>query len=86
MCKLFDKWRNEIKAYCRQHNLNFETAENLPQSWNKNTIALSYCDPNKGNNGLLGDTPCPLVLLIRQEKNGNLVFEQTEYTKNILRE
>lgn len=81
----FDEWRNEIKDYCRQQGLNFDTAEKLSQSWNKNTVALSYRDPSKGSNGLLDDTPCPLVLLIRREKNGKLVFEQTEHTKNILR-
>ena len=37
MCKLFDEWRNEIKDYCRQQGLNFDTAEKLSQSWNKNT-------------------------------------------------
>ena len=34
MCKLFDEWRNEIKDYCRQQGLNFDTAEKLSQSWN----------------------------------------------------
>lgn len=84
MCKFFDEWRNEIKDYCRQQGLNFYTAEKLSQSWNKNTVALSYRDPSKGSNGLLDDTPCPLVLLIRREKNGKLVFEQTEHTKKYL--
>lgn len=31
MCKLFDEWRNEIKDYCRQQGLNFDTAEKLSQ-------------------------------------------------------
>ncbi|WP_287606333.1 hypothetical protein [Ruminococcus sp.] len=56
----------------------------MSQSWNKNTVALSYRDPSKGSNGLLDDTPCPLVLLIRREKNGKLVFEQTEHTKKYI--
>lgn len=77
-------YQNEIKDYCRQQGLNFDTAEKLSQSWNKNTVALSYRDPSKGSNGLLDDTPCPLVLLIRREKNGKLVFEQTEHTKKYL--
>ncbi|WP_288738581.1 hypothetical protein [uncultured Ruminococcus sp.] len=47
-------------------------------------MALSYRDPSKGSNGLLDDTPCPLVLLICREKNGKLVFEQTEHTKKYL--
>ena len=51
MCKLFDEWRNEIKDYCKQQGLNFDTAEKLSQSWNKNTVALSYRDPSKGSNG-----------------------------------
>ena len=76
--------QNEIKDYCRQQGLNFDTAEKLSQSWNKNTVALSYRDPSKGSNGLLDDTPCPLVLLICREKNGKLVFEQTEHTKKYL--
>ena len=84
MCKLFDEWRNEIKDYCRKQGLNFEMAEKLSQSWNKDMVALSYYDPSKGKNGLIDETPCPLVLLIRREKDGNLVFEQTEYTKKYL--
>ena len=45
-----------------------------------------YCRQQGLNfdNGLLDDTPCPLVLLIRREKNGKLVFEQTEHTKKYL--
>ena len=85
MCKLFDEWRNEIKDYCRQQGLNFDTAEKLSQSWNKNTVALSYRDPSKGSNGLLDDTPCPLVLLIRREKNASSFLSRQNTLKNILR-
>jgi len=80
MCKLFDEWKNEIKDYCDKQGLSFEKAEKLAQSWNKTMVALSYYDSEKGKNGLLDETPCPLVLLIRREENGELSFEQTEYT------
>lgn len=84
MCKLFEEWKDEIKAYMLKNNLNFEATKKLSQGWNSNTLALSFCDSSLGSNGLLNDTPSPLVLLIRREKDGHLVFEQTEHTQKYL--
>ena len=83
MCKLFQKWQNEIKDYCLMNNLDFEKAKKMPKSWGKNDIALQYVDDTEGELGLLDETPAPVVLWIR--KSGDkLVFEQTEHTRKYL--
>lgn len=83
MCKLFNEWENEIKAYCDNNGLDFQKALKLPQCWGKNDVWLQYHDPSKGKNGLKDETPAPIVLKIT--RNGNkLVFEQTEHTKKYL--
>ena len=85
MCKLFDDWTNEIKKYCDDNNYDFELAKNLSQSWNQNTVVLYHCVPSDTIDGLLNDTPSPMVLLIRREKNGRLTFEKTKNTDKYLR-
>lgn len=79
MCKLFDDWKDEIKDYCEKNGLDFETAKNLPQAWNKSTVVLYYCEPQNDDSGLINDIPSPMVLLIQKEKDESFVFEQTEY-------
>ncbi len=83
MCKLFDDWSEDIKSYCSKNNFDFEKARKLSQCWGSNFLALQYHDPKKGQNGLLDETPMPLVLMISKTENG-LVFEQTEFTKKYL--
>jgi len=85
MCKLFDDWTKEIKEYCENNGYDFETARNLNQSWNSNTVVLYHCAPVEETNGLLDDTPSPMVLLIRREKNGRLTFEKTKHTEKYLK-
>lgn len=85
MCKLFDDWKNEIKAYCDDNGFDFEIARNLNQSWNSNTVVLYHCAPAEGTDGLLDDTPSPMVLLIRREKNGHFIFEKTKHTEKYLK-
>ncbi len=84
MCKLFDDWAMEIEAYCRANGLSFEKAKKLSKSWNKTSIGLAYHDPEKGVNGLLDDTPMPLVLWIEKCTDGTLQFTQTEHTRKYL--
>lgn len=83
MCKLFDKWSDNIKNYCNEKNLDFEKAKKLSQCWGKDFLALQFHDKTKGSKGLLDETPMPLVLLVKQTSEG-LVFEQTEHTEKYL--
>lgn len=83
MCKLFDEWAKEIKKFCDENSLDFNKAKVLSQSWGKEHLALAYHDKSKGVNGLLDDTPMPMVLLITKTETG-LNFEQTEFTKKYL--
>lgn len=83
MCKLFEDWSDEIRNYCIQNNYSFEKAKKLSQCWGSNFLALQYYDAESGKNGLLDETPMPLVLLI-SKKNGKIVFETTEFTHKYL--
>lgn len=83
MCKLFDLWESEIQRYCMENHLDFEKARKLPQCWGKNDLWLQYHDPAKGKQGLLNETPAPIVLKIARS-NGKLLFEQTEHTRKYL--
>lgn len=83
MCKMFNEYEREIEQYCISNGLSFEKAKNLPQCWGKNDIWLQYHDPQKGKRGLRDETPAPIVLKIFIN-NGQLSFEQTEYTKQYL--
>lgn len=80
MCKLFEEWKDDIKSYCDENNLDFEKAKKLSKSWNKTSIVLYYYKKENIGNGPFIDTPCPAVLLIQREKDGKFTFEQTEYT------
>lgn len=84
MCMLFDKWKTEIKQYCEQNGLSFESAQKMSQAWNKTTVVLYHCEESDNTCGLLDDKPSPMVLLIQREKDGTLTFEQTEHTKKYL--
>lgn len=83
MCKRFEDWAGQIREYCNSNGLDFEKAKKLSKCWGPDDLALQYYDPEQGKNGLLDETPMPLVLLITKTPNG-LVFEQTEHTKRYL--
>ncbi|MGN0468507.1 MAG: hypothetical protein ACI4GY_07280 [Acutalibacteraceae bacterium] len=84
MCRLFDEWNSEIENYCIMNQLSYEKLQKMCKSWGKNDIAFQYVDKEKGKMGLLDETPAPVVLWVRKTENGNLNFEQTEYTKKYL--
>ncbi len=84
MCKLFDEWSKEIEMFCEENNLSFDKAKELSQCWGKNDLILQYYDREKGKNGLLDETPMPVVLWIKRNENGDLSFEQTEYTNKYI--
>ena len=83
MCKLFDMHKKEIQNYCANNSLDFEKVKRMPQCWGKNDIWLQYHDPEKGKDGLMNETPAPIVLKIFFS-DGVVKFEQTEYTKKYL--
>ena len=85
MCKLFDDWKEEIRRYCIDNESNFDNVEKMAKSWGKNDIALLYIDKEKGKNGLIDDTPAPVVLWIKMGLDGRLLFEQTEHTDKYLK-
>ncbi len=84
MCKLFDDWSKQIKEYCENNGFDFEKAKKMSQSWGKDILVLQFHDPEKGTKGLLDETPSPVVLLVKKEKNGQLLFETTENTSKYI--
>lgn len=84
MCKLFNKWSKQIKEYCDKNDLSFEKVEKLSKCWGKDDLILQYHDESKGLTGLLDETPMPVVLYVKKSANGELNFEQTEYTQKYL--
>ena len=85
MCKKFLDWAHEIKEYCEMNGLDFEKAQRMSKSCGENDLALQFCDEEKGQNGLLDETPMPVVLWVKKGDNGSLTFEQTEYTEMYLK-
>lgn len=83
MCKLFSEWEKEIRRYCVSNGLDFSKAEKSGKCWRKDVLMLQHIDPDKGKNGMRDETPAPVILVIKKQKNG-LVFEQTEYTHKYL--
>jgi hypothetical protein len=76
----YKDYKEDIKNYCLQNKLDFEKIDKFPKCWNSEFIAIQYDDGDYSNvNGLLDDTPMPVVLLINKEEDG-ISFEQTEYT------
>ena len=84
MCKLFDDWSSEIEKFCNDNNYSFDKAKKLSQCWGKDDLVLQYYDKEMGKKGLLDETPMPVVLWIKRDKDGNLSFEQTEYTEKYI--
>lgn len=84
MCKLFNQYEKEIERLCIENDLDFEKAKKLSQCWGKNDIWLQYHDPEKGKNGLLDETPSPVVLKILIDE-GKVSIEKTEYTDMYLK-
>ena len=64
MRKLFDDWSAEIRQYCENNNLSYEKASRLTKCCGTDFLALQFYDPSQGKDGLLDETPMPLVLFI----------------------
>lgn len=83
MCMEYRKYVNEIKEYCDGNCLDFSKLKKMVKGCGAEDIIFQYHDPEKGKNGLLDETPMPVVLWVKRI-NGKLVFEQTEHTKRYL--
>ncbi len=84
MCRLFDEWSPQIKAYYEKNDLSFEKAKGMSQCWGRDDLVLQYYDENRSSGrGLLDESPMPVVLKITKVADG-LRFEKTEYTQKYL--
>ena len=75
---------DEIQKYCKENHISFEKLNSMVKGCGNNDIMFLYHDPDKGKDGLLDETPMPLVLLLTKEPSGKLVFKQTEHTQKYL--
>ena len=82
MCKLFNQYEKEIEKLCIENGLDFKKAKMLPKCWGKSDVWLQYHDPNKCKDGLLDETPAPIVLTIILD-NGTVRLEKQNLQKNI---
>lgn len=83
MCLEYRKYKESIKKYCENNNLDYTKLSATIKGCGDNDIIFQHYDEEKGKMGLLDETPMPIVLIMRDTKNG-LEFEQTEYTKQYL--
>ena len=84
MCKIFEKYRNEIVSYCSENNLDSAKVFKSAKSFNNELVFLQR--PNfdkKINHNWRDDVPATITLKMF-EKDNKLIFEQTEYTRQYL--
>lgn len=81
MKKLYESWEPQIQAYFEENNLNYTKVKKCGKAvgviGGKKTLLLQ--DISHSTNGLLDDTPAPIVLKAI-ENDGRLIFEKTDYT------
>jgi hypothetical protein len=86
MRNLFDDNETVIREYCEKNGLSFEKAKYSPCSFNQTEVHIQHVDEKIGRlqlQGLLDETPAPVILKIVKTDNG-LLFEQTEHTARYL--
>ncbi|MGI5825232.1 MAG: hypothetical protein ACOX7J_06635 [Bacillota bacterium] len=85
MINLFEKWKPEIHKYFVANNLEFSKVIGCGVAMGEfdgvKTLLLLDATPDENSHlGLLDDTPAPLLLMV-EEKDGELVFTETELTR-----
>lgn len=83
MRSLYESWKPQIQEYFKANNLNYEKVKRCGKAVGvidgKRTLLLQNIETDSAN-GLLDETPAPVVLKAVEE-NGKLIFEITENTK-----
>ena len=84
MLAKFEEWKEAIRKYCSENNLDFAKACKTVRAWGPQLLVLQVVDPNAQEpDGLNTENPLPAVLIVRNV-DGKLHFEQTKYTKMYL--
>lgn len=84
MCAQFEQWRDQIRKYCEENNLNFQKVCASVKCWRPNLLILQMPHSEmRKTEGLRNDTPLPILLRITKVDT-NLQFEQTAYTQEYL--
>jgi len=85
MVKIFKMYKKEIEAYCAENNLLANEVFRSACSYNDKIVVLQHPELNteQSRRGLADDIPAKVTLRIFLE-DGELRFEQTEYTHEYL--
>ena len=88
MSKFFEIVKEDIAAFCKEQGYSFDKLMSSSMGWNDEDehLSFSYSIPNlEEDKKGLGSKNKPIgLLLVSRAKNGVLLFEQTEYTRNYL--
>ena len=84
-CKLFNKHKAEIEAYCNSNALNYAIVESSYKSWGKSNINILHFEDTGSKEGLSDKEPLPVTLKIYIE-DGGVRIEQTEHTHFLLKQ
>lgn len=75
----FKDWEKEIQSYCDRMNFDFEKLKKLSKGNGLDFLIFVFVDTEKKMNGLMEDTPSPVILIVKKKKD-EILFETTEYT------
>lgn len=75
-----------VKKYCKENNLSIEKLQNQTFTLVCNACAFEQPSDIKQNDFIIDGNPKPQITLIIRFENQKLQIEETEYTKEFLKE
>ena len=81
MAKFNDK--AVLQEYCTKHSYSYSALESEPQGYGKDFHLFFHHDPAKGTDGLMDETPMPVILRV-DKKGDQYTITETDYTKRYL--
>ena len=84
MCKIFEKYHDEIVQYCIDNNLDSNKVFKSAKSFNNELVFLQHPNLNKNIGDKWRDDIPASITLKMFAKDNKLLFEQTEHTREYL--
>lgn len=84
MCMEYKNYENDIQFYCEKNELDFSKLKSMIKGCGDNDIIIQARTGRNSSQGLLDETPMPVVLMIQRQPDGSLNFRQTEHTKRYI--
>lgn len=79
----FENYINDIKKYCAENKLSYDKLQQMVHCVGQSHITFVHRSKDKGEHGLLDETPALTVLTAKLIEN-KLVVEETPYTRKYL--